>query len=120
MTREESQSVYAQGEEAQEKEEHTWAAQMTQWMQDAKAAADKARERGKPSSENLAELTQRYDDALLATPCAAHPVPNLLPKKTPFWLLLLDCLRDYREYVLTFGQWTFCSDDCSCLLATRQ
>lgn len=84
-----------------EKGGHAWAAQMKQWMLGAKEAADKARTQGKAAPENLVELTQHYD-TILAQAYRAHPIPEPMPKKTPFWLLLLDRLRDYRDYVLTF------------------
>ncbi len=85
----------------EEKGGHAWAAQMTQWMRGAKEAATKARAQGKPAPDNVAGLTERYD-ALLANAYQKHPPPEPMPKKTPFWLLLLDRLRDYREYILTF------------------
>ena len=74
---------------------------MKQWMLDAKKAADVARAQGKPAPDNVAERTERYG-SLLVQAYKKHPPPKPMPKKTPFWLLLLDRLRDYQEYVLTF------------------
>jgi transposase len=80
---------------------HVWATEMKQWMLDAKEAAGKAREQGNLAPENCVALVQRYD-AILANAYKSHPPPDPMPTKTPFWLLLLDRLRDYRQYVLTF------------------